>query len=182
MKTRVFMSNPKPCNARQTAFVEQVLEYFESRDIEPHTLGRSDYDMAAPLEAIRRIMLESNGILVIAFRRYLVESGSVYYLKEDGREDSSSVGGEWFTSPWCHIEAGMAFQLGLPLLIFRESGVRDDGILQRGAVGTYLPEFNLTDPNAGFFQSDEWRQLIGQFESECRNCCKEKGQPKRWYR
>ena len=37
----------------------------------------------------------------------------------------------------------MAYQLGLPILIFRQKGVIDDGILERGVVGLYMPEFDL---------------------------------------
>jgi hypothetical protein len=36
----------------------------------------TDYDMDAPLTAIRRLMLESNGLLTIAFRRTYVEKGT----------------------------------------------------------------------------------------------------------
>ncbi|WP_237748721.1 hypothetical protein [Streptococcus mutans] len=41
----------------------------------PRTLGITDYDMNAPLTAIRRLMIESNGIITIAFRRNLIRDG-----------------------------------------------------------------------------------------------------------
>ena len=48
------------------------------------------------------------------------------------------------TSPFCHIEPAMAFQLGLPVLVFREKGVLDDGILEKGGCWVYiLSEFDL---------------------------------------
>jgi len=42
------------------------------RGLEPRTLGVTDYDMDAPLKAIRRLMLESNGLITIAFKRALI--------------------------------------------------------------------------------------------------------------
>jgi hypothetical protein len=30
-----------------------------------------------------------------------------------------SIDGKWLTTPWSHIEAAMAYQLGLPVLILR---------------------------------------------------------------
>nr|VFJ88362.1 MAG: hypothetical protein BECKLFY1418A_GA0070994_100411 [Candidatus Kentron sp. LFY] len=42
------------------------------RGLEPRTLGVTDYDMDAPLKAIRRLMLESNGLITIALRRSLI--------------------------------------------------------------------------------------------------------------
>jgi hypothetical protein len=34
----------------------------------------------------------------------------------------------------------------LPILIFREKDVVDDGILEKGIVGLYMPEFDLDKP------------------------------------
>ena len=69
MAISIFLSYPKPCFGRQKAFVEHINEYLVERGFAPRTLGVTDYDMDAPLTAIRRLMLESNGLLTIAFRR-----------------------------------------------------------------------------------------------------------------
>jgi hypothetical protein len=45
----------------------------KNRGFEPRTLGVTDYDMQEPLTAIRRLMLESNGLLTIAFRRGFIK-------------------------------------------------------------------------------------------------------------
>lgn len=47
----------------------------QEREIQPRTLGVTDYDMDAPLTAIRRLMLESNGLVTIAFKRSLIRDG-----------------------------------------------------------------------------------------------------------
>lgn len=61
MKDSVFLSYPKPYLEKQKQFIEKVVSYLENRGLQPRTLGVTDYDMDAPLIAIRRLLLESNG-------------------------------------------------------------------------------------------------------------------------
>lgn len=98
----------------------------------PRILGVTDYDMDAPLKAIRWLMLESNGLLSIAFRRSYVEKG-YSKSKSDIGEVEVNIAGAWITSLYCQIEPAMAFQLGLPVLVLRENGVLEDGILEKGS-------------------------------------------------
>ena len=170
----VFLSYPKPFNTEQEVFIEQVISYLKHRGFEPRTLGVSDYDVNEPLSAIRRLMLESNGILVVAFRRTLIEKG-VY--KPKSKSDEKILNNSWITSPYTQIEPAMAFQIGLPILILRENGVLADGILERGVIGTYMPEFSLEDVATDYFSTPEWNQLIGIWEGNVRSVVKTKGTP-----
>ena len=54
MKDSVFLSYPKPYLEKQKQFIEKVVSYLENRGLQPRTLGVTDYDMDAPLTAIRR--------------------------------------------------------------------------------------------------------------------------------
>lgn len=71
MGSSIFLSYPKPFLKKQEEFVERVTQYLQVRELQPRTLGVTDYDMDAPLTAIRRLMLESNGLVTIAFKRSL---------------------------------------------------------------------------------------------------------------
>lgn len=55
----MFLSYPQPHLKKQKEFIEQVKNQLSLSDLEPRTLGVSDYDYDAPLTAIRRLMLES---------------------------------------------------------------------------------------------------------------------------
>ena len=63
-------------------------------------------------------MLESNGLVTIAFKRSLFKDGTgklqVILEKE---YDLLEI---WVISSYCQIEPSMDFQLGLPVLILRE--------------------------------------------------------------
>jgi hypothetical protein len=177
----VFLSYPKPCLLPQQRFVERVVASLQGHGFEARTLGVTDYDMDAPLRAIRRLMLESNGLITIALRRTFVERGTSRFRTDIAGLQPSAIDGAWLTSPWAHIEPAMAYQLGLPVLIFREKGVMPDGILEKGIVGLYMPE---CDPEASlddYFASPEWSGIIGKWEGYVRRVVERKGNPPELY-
>jgi hypothetical protein len=157
----VFLSYPKPFRRSQHEFVDRVRSHLRARGLAPRTLGVTDYDMDAPLKAIRRLMLESNGLITIAFRRSHVERGAGNFRTDLGLAERP-LDGAWLTTPWAHIEPAMAYQIGLPVLIFREAGVLDDGILEKGVLGTYMPEVDVDGNLDAYFSSDAWAHVIAK--------------------
>ena len=176
MKDSVFLSYPKPYLEKQKQFIEKVVSYLENRGLQPRTLGVTDYDMDAPLTAIRRLLLESNGLIAIAFRRSLILKGTGKPDSDIG-ENAYDLTNQWLTSPYCQIEPAMAFQLGLPVLIIREKGVVEEGILEKGVLGVYMPEFDLDSDIDAYFASKEWTQIIQKWEGYVRCVVEKKGQP-----
>ncbi|MDP4201682.1 MAG: hypothetical protein Q8861_03240 [Bacteroidota bacterium] len=176
----IFLSYPRPFNKKQKDFIEEIEKYLNGRGIEPRTLGVSDYNLKEPLTAIRRIILESNGLLTIAFRRAKIAKG-VSKPNSDIGEKEYSIDDTWLTSPYCQIEPAMAFQVGLPVLILRENGVIADGILEKGVIGTYMPEFDLDNNMMDYLKSPEWIQIIAEWEGYVRNVVQTKGQPPKLY-
>src|SRR5450755_1817958 len=144
MKIPVFLSYPKPITSQQETFLQRTSSYLESRGLAPRTLGVTDYDMEAPLKAIRRMLLECNGLISIAFRRSLIVRGAFRFGTDLPALVEQPLDNTWLTSPWSQIEGAMAYQLGLPILLFRETGVRAEGIFEKGVVGLYMPEFDVS--------------------------------------
>lgn len=176
MNISIFLSYPKPYIQKQQHFIKQLTEYLNEHGFEPRTLGVTDYDMDTPLTAIRRLMLESNGLLAVAFRRSLITKGT---MKPDSNigERQTDLSGSWLSSPYCQIEPAMAFQLGLPVLVFREKGVLAEGILEKGVLGIYMPEFDLGQPMDSYFQSAEFLQMMRKWEGYVRKVVEKKGNP-----
>ena len=180
MSISIFLSYPQPYMKSQQDFITAIIEYLGITAFEPRTLGITDYDMNEPLTAIRRLMLESNGLITVAFRRSLVDKG-IKKPQSDIGEKSIKLSKQWLTSPYCQIEPAMAFQLGLPILILREKGVVEEGILERGVTGTYLPEFDLDNLCKDYLNTEEWRQIIGKWEGYVRKVAENKGLPPKLY-
>lgn len=177
MTTSVFLSYPKPYNQQQQNFVENLSLYLDESGFEARTLGVTDYDMDAPLKAIRRLMLESNGLITIAFRRSYIQEGTT----KPASSDEAPINNSWLTSPYSHIEPAMAFQIGLPVLILREQGVVQDGILEKGVLGTYMPEFDLSTPATDYLLSKEWKHMARQWAGKVRTVSENKGNPPKLY-
>ncbi len=177
MKRSVFLSYSRPINPAQQAFVDAVTERLAARGFEARTLGVTDYDMEAPLQAIRRLLLESNGLLTLAFRRLHIESGT----SRPGDNDAKPLQDAWLSSPYAQIEPVMAFQLGLPVLIAREQGVYAEGVLERGVLGTAVPDFNLAGPATGYLESPEWLQGLQRWEGYVSRVIERKGEPPERY-
>jgi hypothetical protein len=181
MNSPVFLSYPKPWSAAQDQFLDRVSEHLRQRGFEPRTLGITDYDMDAPLRAVRRLMLESNGLITIALRRIEIAEGTAKLRGPDGALQDRALEGRWLTTPWPHIEAAMAYQLGLPILILREQGVLADGLLEHGIVGLYMPEIDVDTDLDEYFRSPQWMQPMGQWEGRVRRVIERKGEPPELY-
>lgn len=175
-KTPVFLSYPKPCNLHQQSFVDQLCFYLDDRNFTGRTLGVTDYSLKSPLHAIRKLMLESYGLITIAFRRTYLEQATGNYRTDVDSLSSYDLSGTWMTSPWAQIEPAMAYQIGLPIMILRESGVVADGLLQQGVVGLYMPEFNLDDTD-DYLMTDEWKQIMVNWETDVRTREDRRGEP-----
>jgi hypothetical protein len=75
----------------------------------------------------------------------------------------------------------MAYQLGLPILIFREKGVLPEGILEPGVVGYYMPEFDLSQNIDDYLKSMPWKDVLGRWEGFVRAVVETKGKPPALY-
>ena len=180
MTASVFLSCPTPYLKLQEDFIESLKKDLEGRCLLHRTVGVTDFDMRAPLSAIRSLMLDCNGLIAIAFRRHYIKDGTEKPDSDIGVK-YNDLSGEWFTTPWCQIEPAMAFQIGLPVLIFREKGVRAEGILEKGVFGTYMPEFDLSGNMDEYFSSDEYKQIIKSWESKVWQVVSRKGNPRKLY-
>lgn len=160
----VFLSYPKPRIDAQQKVIDRVCDHLESRGFAPHTLGVTDYDWDAPLKAIRCLMLESNGLITIALRRTYIKQGDSNYRSSITNPKAYSQNNRWLTSPWVHIESAMAYQIDLPILILREEGVTEEGILENGIAGTCMPVFDVNGSLDHYFTSSEANDLMSKWE------------------
>jgi hypothetical protein len=181
MAISVFLSRPQPINPQQQAFIDKLSSWLAVHDLQARTLGVTDYSEEAPLEAIRALMAECSGLLCVAFRRTLIKDGE-RFVRAGRRFESRDVKHQWLTSPWAHIEPAMAYQIGLPILVLRESGVIDDGVLEKGIIGLYMPEFDLEDQDSEhFLEGKEWAVIGKRWEGHVRNVVANKGKPPKLY-
>lgn len=190
MNLPVFLSLSKPYTEEQKKFRDNMIKYMKNHGFEPRTVGATNYFLNEPLSGCRMVLLESYGLITLAFRRYYIQEGAENYpdnqtlLKcdDDGRPiKETPIKEEYLTSPWCQMETAMAYQIGLPILIFREEGVMARGLLAKGTSGTYLPVFKASEFST-FFRKSEFQQCFRQWSGRVQSVRELKGTPPKLYR
>ncbi|MGG7035702.1 MAG: hypothetical protein ACI7YS_11005 [Flavobacterium sp.] len=135
----VFISHPTPYNKYQEKFLALIELELENHDLNPTNLGKNNWSFKSPLKPIKDIMDTCVAAIVIGLERH---HSFIGYEKEHSK-DSKELVHKYSSSPWIHIEAGMAFQANLPLLILKEDKVYAEGILDPQISDSFIFEFEL---------------------------------------
>lgn len=108
-------------------------------DLEWRALGRTDYPTALPLKEVYGIARHCAGGIILGFEQAFASLA----LKKRGTREQSAVLGLRIPTAWNHLEAGILFSLGLPLLVFREEGI-GDGIFDNGVTDVFVHKMPVT--------------------------------------
>jgi hypothetical protein len=182
MGVHIFLSRAAPHRRVQKRFLETLCATLRDRGLEERTVGDTDFGMR-PLEDIRGVMMECNGLLSVAFRRLIIHNGEDRPGNELAARVAKVDAETWLTTLYCHLETAMAFQLGLPILVIVEKGVRQEGALEPGVLIMEPPEFD-TESQSGsddFFKSPKWTQLFATWEGNVREVVRTKRRPPALY-
>lgn len=130
-KIPIFVSCPTQLNQEQELKRLVIMKLLEDLQMEPRSLGRSDYPKDYPLKEVYVIAKHCSGGVILGFEQIFVENG---IKKRETIEEKQIISSNPMLIPtsWNHLEAGILFGLKLPLLIFKEDGIEggvfDDGI------------------------------------------------------
>ncbi len=120
---KVFFSVGSPHNDEQQAYIDTLVEYFKEHGIVLETLKSwNDLD---PLVPIIRDLKNSAGCVVLALERVYVEKGS----SKRGSEQENTLNNCAYTSSWLHIEAALARAFEIPLIIFKDEALDNEGLI-----------------------------------------------------
>ncbi|GHV28531.1 hypothetical protein FACS18948_7340 [Clostridia bacterium] len=164
MRTPIFVSRPTPFLRSQIHFIDRINQILNDDGFEPLTLGeRDNYTSENALPGIRELMLKSNGIICVAFRRTFIEKGK----QKPSTSKESEIKEQWTTSPFCHIETAMAYMLNLPTLILTEKGVLQEGVLEQNVTGFFSPNFDINDASAeDYLESNQWKNHYREWKKQ----------------
>jgi len=135
----VFISHPTPYNKLQEGFLTLIDVELKKHGLNPTNLGKNNWSFISPLQPIKEIMDTCVAAIVIGLERY---HSFIGYEKEFSKKSRELIH-KYSSSPWIQIEAGMAYQAGLPILILKESKVYGEGILDPQISGYFVFEFEL---------------------------------------
>ncbi len=159
MKIPVFVSSPTALNRAQEAQRDVICSCLVSLNLEPRSLGRSDYPTDLPLREVLIIARHCSGGVILGFNQFTATAGT-WKPGTKGERALSSV--TKFPSAWNNLEAGLLYALGRPLLVFREEGITG-GVFDPGVTDVFVhnmpgPKTDRRDLQEVFLK---WRDRVG---------------------
>lgn len=154
MKIPVFVSAPTVLSDAQEASRRLILRELEHSGLEWRALGRSDYPTELPLREVLTIARHCAGGVILGFTQFRADTG---VTKPDTPEQEAIAKPVLFPTPWNHLEAGILFSLGLPLLVFKETGIKG-GVFDQGVTDVFIHSMP-----AGTITPKEKKSLRGVF-------------------
>jgi hypothetical protein len=139
---KIFLSIGRTENKQHQQLVESVENYLKMNDLLPQTVGRTYFSSKQPLVAVKELMHECAGSIIMAYERtHLVDA-----IEKRGSAQEARLQGLNLPTVWNQIEATMAYTLGHPLMVLVEDGLKYEGLLETGYdwyVMHIKPEENL---------------------------------------
>lgn len=154
----VFVSVGGTATERQEAFVRAVEDRLCAEGLVPHTVGRNTFSADAPLKAVTELLERCAGIVVIALERSYFPAGT----EKRGGPKETSLADVKLPTPWNQIEAAMAYARGLPLMVIVESGLKSEGLLERG----YDWYVQTVHPEASALNTNEFNGVLASWEQK----------------
>jgi hypothetical protein len=162
MNIPVFVSCPSDLNEDQKAVRNFIITELKHLNLEPRTLGRTDYPTKFPLYEVLVVSRHCAGGVILGFTQFETQSGIWKKGTDSEREIVESIR---FPTPWNNLETGILFANGLPLLIFREEGIKG-GVFDPGATDVYIHEMPKAKANQD--ELDELREVLLVWQTDVR--------------
>ncbi|MBD80486.1 MAG: hypothetical protein CL840_16335 [Crocinitomicaceae bacterium] len=163
MAIKVFISKGSATTTKQREFIDGVLHTLDVSGLSPRIMFENEWSHEQPLTAIKKVIKECSGAVIIAFERTIIKEG--FELKKDGKEDLANT---TLPTPWNQIEAAMAYSYGLPLLVIAENGLKSEGLIEQGYDwNVYWTELSVEAAKSESFKGflNSWKKSVVEFHS-----------------
>jgi hypothetical protein len=121
-----------PYKAEHQRFRDNLEKLLRHCGVEPRILGSTFQPITNILVQIRDEMSTCDGAIIVAYEKKYVESGMERRGAEPNIEKrrESPIAGKSYTTPWNHVESALAFSLNLPLYIFCQNDLTQEGLIE----------------------------------------------------
>lgn len=163
MKQTVFLSYPRPFTERQEQFLLELMEELSIRGYQVCTYWGNEVHYNLILSGIHEVLCGCQGMIVVALRRTYLKEAMKYHRTDHHQIESTNIINRWLTSTWCQIEAGMAYERGLPTIYIKESGLIRDGLLD-SSEDNLMYEVDLERKSRTVFESVQWNHMMEEWD------------------
>lgn len=133
----VFVSRPTWVAPEFLPGLEGFYGYMRALELNPRTLGVSDYPSRSPLDEVIDLVNVCSGAVILGYPQIQIETGT---MKGVPITSALILGTEWN-----HIEAALVHAKGKPLLVIHHNGV-GRGIFERGTFGAFVHQHDFVNP------------------------------------
>ena len=162
---KIFLSIGRTENKQHNQLVETVESYLKMNDFLPQTVGRTYFSSKQPLVAIKELMHECAGSIIMAYERsHLVDA-----IEKRGSTQEARLQGLNLPTVWNQIEAAMAYTLGHPLMVMVEDGLKYEGLLEKGYdwyVMHIKPDVNLLASDEFQMVFTDWKRRVLAYQAQ----------------
>jgi hypothetical protein len=166
----IFVSRPTAINDLQSRFCNNLETALRVRGLKIRSLGTTDYSNKAPLAAVRELLNDCEGVIILGLKQVFVKD----CIEKDGTPKRREGRLFFLPTAWNHLEGGIAFSLNIPLLIISE-GV-EGGIFDQGVTDRFIHHINLSFESKDdsekissierYFASEEFLQPLNEWQEE----------------
>jgi hypothetical protein len=162
MRIPVFGSCPTDLSEDQFESKKLILGELDRQGIEWRSVGQTDYPANNPLTEVLMLARHCAGGVVLGFTQFRAPSGC---FKPDTPHVCKVKSTVVMPTPWNHIESGLLFALGKPLIVFREVGIKG-GVFDAG--NTHLFIHDMPKSMAQKKERQALRELVQRFAGDVR--------------
>jgi hypothetical protein len=121
---KLFLSVATPHTQIQVNYITDLKAKFVKAGYQLATLQDGDWNDEDPIKPIYDLMKKCIGCVVLLMERYYIDNGMV----KRGSENEKQLTGLALSTPWCQIEATLAYTEGIPLMVLKDRNVLNDGV------------------------------------------------------
>ncbi len=138
---RIFISMGTPYTDTYAQFRDSLEAFLRDQcKADPRIIGKNEYPPGNPLPKVKEVMNSCSGLIVVAYERKFLESGSE---KRHGISPLPLTKLS-FTTIWNHIELALAYAFDIPIYIICEKGLVEEGLIE-SKLDWFVQHLGLTD-------------------------------------
>ena len=140
MPTNVFLSRPTTIKNKFKKPYDAFLSHLLRSGYTDLRLGANQYTLDSPLTGVMKLMKTCRAAIILGYPQYEVTAA---VSKGADVKQQMSI---YFPTPWNQIEATLAYNQCLPVLVVTHEGI-SGGIFDHGVTGEYLHTTKLDRTN-----------------------------------
>ena len=135
IKIPVFVSSPSDLSPKQEEAAKIIQSQLRKNKLEWRALGRNEFPDELPLREVLRMVKHCSGGVILGFEQFRSSNGGIY--KRGSGSQKRQTTPVVMPTPWNQLEAGILFAQQVPVLIFREEGVKG-GVFDVGTSEVFI--------------------------------------------